>query len=79
MPLPYKPEGHNSVSPYFVVPEHDRFIKMIETIFGGELLRRYDREDGSLMHAEMRIDDSVIMFGGQMSNTSRITCLFTCM
>lgn len=60
----YKPKGYNSVSPYFVATEPDRFIELLSKIFGAKQLRRYDRPDGSLMHAEVQLDDSVIMIGG---------------
>ena len=30
-------------------------------MFGAKEIRRYDRPDGAIMHAEMRIDDSVLM------------------
>lgn len=33
-------------------------------VFDALQVRRFDRPDGSLMHAEMRIDDSIIMVGG---------------
>lgn len=32
-------------------------------IFDAKELRRYDRPDGTIMHAEIQIDDSVIMLG----------------
>jgi uncharacterized glyoxalase superfamily protein PhnB len=35
-------------------------IDFVTAVFGAELLRRFDG-DGHIMHAEMRIDDSVIM------------------
>lgn len=60
----YKPAGYNSVSPYFVIRDAERFIELLETVFGAKGLRRYHRPDGSIMHAEMKIDDSVIMVGG---------------
>ncbi len=59
----YKPENYNSVSPYFVVNGAQRFIDLLKSIFGAEELRRYDNTDRSIMHAEVRIDDSVIMVG----------------
>lgn len=59
----YKPEGYNSLSPYFVIKKASKFIAMLERIFHAEVLRKYDLPDGSIMHAEMRIDDSVIMLG----------------
>jgi PhnB protein len=59
----FKPDGYNSVSPYFIVDDADRFIRLIKQIFNATELRRYDMPDGSVMHAEFRIDDSVIMLG----------------
>lgn len=57
----FKPEGYNSVSPYFIVKDAGRFITLIQNIFDAEATRRFDNPDGSIMHAEMKIDDSVIM------------------
>lgn len=59
----FKPKGYNSVSPYFIVHEADRFITLMETLFNARMLRKYDMPDGSVMHAEMQLDDSVIMLG----------------
>jgi PhnB protein len=39
-------------------------IAFLQRAFGGVLMRRFDRPDGSLMHAEVRIDDSIVMIGG---------------
>lgn len=57
----FKPKNYNSLSPYFVVEQSDRWIKLLKEIFDAKVLRRYDNPDGSLMHAELQIDDSVIM------------------
>lgn len=58
---PYKPNGYNSVSPYFIVSDAKKFITLIKKIFDATELRRFDRPDGTIMHAEYQIDDSVIM------------------
>ncbi|GJD57990.1 VOC family protein [Methylobacterium dankookense] len=42
----------------------EALIAFISEEFGGTLLRRFDRPDGSLMHAEIRVDDGVMMVGG---------------
>ncbi|MCB0786164.1 MAG: VOC family protein, partial [Flavobacteriales bacterium] len=63
MSTSFKPAGYNSVSPYFIVPEAQRFIQLMKDLFGAKELRRYDMPDGSLMHAELMLDDSVIMLG----------------
>src|SRR5690606_26891107 len=47
----------------FVVKEAQRFVDLIRDIFNSEPLRRYDMPDGTIMHMELRIDDSVIMVG----------------
>lgn len=57
----FKPTGYNSVSPYFIVNGAKKFMDLLRTIFDATELRRYDRSDGTIMHAEMQIDDSVIM------------------
>jgi uncharacterized glyoxalase superfamily protein PhnB len=59
----YKPKDYTSVSPYFVVDDANRFIDLLKNVFDGRLLRQYHRPDGSLMHAEMLLDDTVIMLG----------------
>lgn len=59
----FKPEGYNSVSPYFIIRGAQRFIDLMKTIFDARELRRYNMPDGSIMHAEIQLDDSVIMLG----------------
>lgn len=57
----YKPENYNSLSPYLVVDGAQKMIDLLKEIFHAEELRRYDKPDQTIMHAELRIDDSVIM------------------
>jgi len=57
----WKPDGYSSISPYLVVPGAGRVIEFLKQAFGATELRRFDMPDGSIMHAEVRIDDSVIM------------------
>jgi uncharacterized glyoxalase superfamily protein PhnB len=59
----FKPSGYNSVSPYFIVKGAQQFISLMKEVFDAKELRRYDNPDGTIMHAEMGIDDSVIMLG----------------
>jgi len=63
----FKPEGYNSVSPYLIVDEGQRMIDFLIEVFSGILLRKFNREDGSIMHAEVRLDDSVIMISQSTS------------
>lgn len=57
----YKPEGYSSVSPYLVVKNAGRVIEFLKATFEATELRRFDNADGSIMHAEVRIADTVIM------------------
>jgi PhnB protein len=59
----FKPTGYNSVSPYFIVDGADKFINLMKLIFNAKELRDYRMPDGTIMHAEIQIDDSVIMIG----------------
>jgi PhnB protein len=57
----YKPEGYNSLSPYLIVDNCRKMIELLTTIFNATELRKYENPDGSIMHVELRIDDTVIM------------------
>jgi PhnB protein len=61
MKQPFKPSTYNSVSPYFIVHGAQRFIDFVKEVFNATELRRYDLPDGSIMHAEVMMDDSVLM------------------
>lgn len=57
----WKPTGYSTVSPYLVATNAQRVLDFAAKVFGAVALRRYDREDGTILHAEFRIDDTVIM------------------
>ncbi len=57
----WKPASYPSVSPYLVVSDAEKLIEFVQAVFGSTVLRRFDRPDGSITHAEVRIDDSVLM------------------
>lgn len=57
----WKPDGYSSISPYIVADRVQPVIDFLKQAFGATELRRYDRPDGSVMHAEVKIDDSVVM------------------
>jgi uncharacterized glyoxalase superfamily protein PhnB len=57
----HKPDGYSTVSPYLIVSGAEATIRFLTAVFGARELRRYPAPDGKLMHAEVQIDDSVIM------------------
>lgn len=61
MSTTYKPENYSSVSPYLIVDGASATITFLERVFGAVELRRFPDAAGKIRHAEVRIDDSVVM------------------
>ena len=63
----HKPLGYTTVSPYLIVDGASETIDFLVRVFGAVELRRFPDSTGKLMHAEVRIDDSVVMIadGGE--------------
>ena len=61
--MTYKPDGYPSVSAYLTASDAQALVDFIVATFGAAQVRRFEREDGSIQHAELRIDDSVVMLG----------------
>ena len=61
MSVSYKPKDYNSVSPYLIVNDASGTINFLAQVFGGVQIRRLPTPDGKIMHAEVRIDDTVVM------------------
>ena len=58
---PHKPQGYTSVAPYLIVDGADGTIEFLKRAFDAVELRRFADETGKLLHAEVRIDDTVVM------------------
>lgn len=61
MSTAYKPNNYNTVSPYLIVDGASATIDFLKRVFGAVELRRFSDAAGKLMHAEVRIDDTVVM------------------
>lgn len=59
------PAGYHTVTPYLVVPDASAAIDFYARAFGAVELYRMQVPDGPVMHAEIRIGDSVIMLGDE--------------
>ena len=59
MPI-WKPDGYPCVAPYLLVSGAERTIDFLRDVFAAELLRRFP-DQGPVMHAEVRIADTVVM------------------
>ncbi|MBZ6077462.1 VOC family protein [Microvirga puerhi] len=56
-----QPDGHSTVSAYMMADDAQRAIGFMTDVLRGETLIRMNRADGSIMHASVRIGDSVVM------------------
>ena len=63
-----KPAGFGTVTPYLVGPEVPRLHAFLEQAFGAEVLTSHARPDGSIMHSEVRIGDSIVEIGQSMND-----------
>ena len=57
----YKPQGYASVSVYIMANGAQRVIDFLKKTFDARQTRRNDLPDGSIMHAEVQIDDTIVM------------------
>jgi PhnB protein len=56
----YKPEGFHSVVPYLHVHGAASAIGFMKKVFNAQEIVRYPKPDGTVGHAQLRIDDSVL-------------------
>lgn len=56
-----------AVSPYFLVKDGSAFLSFMTTVFGATEKMVHRNDNGGIMHGEVMIDDSVIMFGESTS------------
>jgi PhnB protein len=57
----WKPQGYNSVSVYLVADGAQQVIDFLTNAFGATRLRRFDTPEGKILHAELRVGDTVVM------------------
>jgi PhnB protein len=57
------PEGRHTVTPYIVVSGVGKLIDFAKEVFGATEVYLSKRPDGTVMHAEIKIGDSIVMMG----------------
>jgi uncharacterized glyoxalase superfamily protein PhnB len=77
MSIPYKPKDYTTVSPYLIVNGASGTIDFLQRVFGAIELRRFPDAAGKIMHAEVRIDDTVVMIAdsAEAGRRFRLTCM----
>ncbi len=61
MPVPWKPDGYHTVTPYLTVRDAVAAVAFYQRAFGAELTMKLTMPDGKYAHAEVKIGDCHIM------------------
>jgi PhnB protein len=67
MPVQPIPEGFRTVTPYLIVDGVPRLIAFLKDAFGARLTEQTPDNQGRIMHAQVRINDSMVMMGAAMT------------
>lgn len=70
------PEGYHSVTPSLVVNGAAKLIDFVKEAFGAEEAFRMPAPTGEIMHAEVKIGDSVVMLNDAMRQSPTTSSLF---
>lgn len=57
------PEGYQTVIPYLIIKNPATTIEFAENVLNAVILDKTETTDGEIVHAELRIGDSVVMMG----------------
>lgn len=56
------PNGHQVVMPYLIITNASKFIDFTKNVFGAEVIFQKMRNENTIMHAEIQIGGSTLMF-----------------
>jgi PhnB protein len=57
-----KNPAYNTVMPYLILPGAIRFLEFAREVFGARVLEKVMRDEQLIMHGEVQIGESIIMF-----------------
>ena len=66
MPVKPIPEGHHAITPFLHVKGAARLLEFLKAAFGAIELMRFPFPNGNIMHAEVKIGDSIVMIDDVM-------------
>ena len=69
------PSDRPQVSPYLIVADVPQLISFIQTLFQGEVTERIHNKEKQIMHAEIKVGDSLIMLGQATDEHSAISAM----
>lgn len=61
----YIPAGYHTVTPYLIVRDGDHALDFYKQTFTATEVMRFPEPGGKLMHAEIKVGDSLIMLGDE--------------
>src|ERR1035438_9952596 len=70
------PEGCHSITPYLLVPDVGRLVDFLKQAFGAVERAKIARPDGSILHAQVKIGDSILMIGEPQSPWKPLPTMF---
>jgi PhnB protein len=65
MPVKPQPDGYHSVTPYLICKNAAAAIEFYKQAFGATASMTMNAPDGRIMHAEIKIGDSVVMLADE--------------
>jgi PhnB protein len=68
------PEGYHAITPYLVVEGAAKLIDFLKQAFDAQETFRMPMPDGSIMHAEIKIGDSMVMMGEASEKWKPMPC-----
>ncbi len=68
------PDGFHTVTPYLVVQGAAKELDFLKGAFQAEELFRMPQPDGTIMHAEVKIGDSIVMMGEARGQQKPMPC-----
>jgi uncharacterized glyoxalase superfamily protein PhnB len=71
------PPGYHTITPAIIVRDAVKAIEFYKQAFGAEEVSRMEGPEGSIMHAEIRIGDSVVMLGEENARWGTLSPLST--
>lgn len=66
------PEGFHTITPAIVVKDAAKAIEFYKKALGAQELVRMPGQDGKIMHAELKIGDSIIFISDEMPNPGNV-------
>ena len=68
------PANYLPVMPYLIIKDGYRFIDFMKASFNADVQYLHERSEGVIMHAELRIEQAVIMFADATEQYTPFPC-----